>query len=90
MAKLTFSSLISSRFKLPEKEIDVPANTLEELFERLEDNANGLKEFIFIERGVVNPFCAIFLNNKKIEGDCLNITLNKNDNIMILNMIAGG
>jgi len=90
MAKIKFSSLISSKLKLVRNELDIPANTLEELFEKLDSNVNGLRECLFIEPGVVNPFFAIFINDEKIGGKYNNISLNNNDEVMILNMIAGG
>ena len=90
MAFVKFSSFISKKFNLAQDELNVPAKNLERLFKMLDREVSGLKEFLFTETGEVKPFIAIFVNDEKIENIYNNISLNKNDSVLIINMIAGG
>ncbi|PLV56294.1 MoaD family protein [Thermotoga sp. SG1] len=74
-----------------EQEIELEATDIRELIEKLEERIHGVKSIIYDEKGDLNPFINIFVNDEDIrflEG--LDTKLKDGDKILIMPAIAGG
>ena len=72
-------------------EVSVEASTVEEAFQKLNEEFSGLGDRIFDETGEIRRFINVFVNEDNIKDkENLATTIQSGDTISILPSIAGG
>lgn len=90
MPKVKFSNLLARKLKLKRCGMEVAATNLKDLFDVLENDVGGVKNIILSEEEKVRMFIAIFLNGERVEKDLRKVSVKDDDQVWIINIIAGG
>ena len=79
------------RFVNQQKQVEVPAGTVKDVFATLIGKHSGLKEQLFDDQGRIRSFVNIYLNDEDIRhGKNLETLVKNGDVIHIVPSIAGG
>lgn len=79
------------RFTRDKAEFECHGDTVEELLSNLVNQYHGIKEMLYDEEGMIRPALCLFVNGKIVRlTKKEKISLKEGDEILIMQLIAGG
>ncbi len=85
--------LIPAPYRAPtgnRAEIEVPAGSVLECLDAVEDQFPGFRELVVDEAGMVHRFVKLFINEEQIDSTALDLRLSEGDRLEVLAALAGG
>jgi molybdopterin synthase sulfur carrier subunit len=85
--------LIPAPYRAPTRnraEVEVPAGSVLECLDAVEDQYPGFRELVIDGKGSVHRFVKLFINEEQIDSQALDLAVAKGDRLEVLAALAGG